>query len=78
MMAMLWLDRERRYFICTTSRAADGGAYQRVRWRQVPQGGQRVYLEELKPKEAELYYSSCARIDQHNRCRQDDLQLERN
>jgi hypothetical protein len=31
MMAMLWLDRERRYFICTTSSAADGEAYQHVR-----------------------------------------------
>jgi Transposase IS4 len=77
MMAMLWWDRERRYFICTTSSAADGEAYQRVRWRQTPQGAQRVSLEVPQPKAAELYYSSCTRIDQHNRCPQDDLQLER-
>jgi hypothetical protein len=38
MMAMLWLDRERRYFICTTSSTADGVAYLRLRWRQTPQG----------------------------------------
>jgi hypothetical protein len=77
MMAMLWLDRERRNFICTTSSAADGEAYQRVRWRQTPQGAQRVSLEVPQPEAAELYCSSCARINQHNRCRHDDLQLER-
>ena len=27
-------------------------------------------------KAAEVYYNSCAAIDQHNRCRQDDLMLE--
>jgi hypothetical protein len=77
MMAMLWLDRERRYFICTTSKMAVGEPYQRMRWRKTPQGSQRVSLEVPQPKAAELYYSSCARIDQHYCCRQDDLQLER-
>jgi hypothetical protein len=77
MMAMLWLNRERRYFICTTSSTADGVAYLRMRWRQTPQGAQRVSLTVPQPKAAELYYVSYARIDQHNRCRQDDLQLER-
>ena len=30
-----------------------------------------------QPKAAEIYYSTCASIDQHNRARQDDLILER-
>lgn len=38
---------------------------------------ERVELRVPQPEAAELYYSSCARIDRHNRYRQDDLQLER-
>ena len=34
-------------------------------------------IEVEKPKVVEKYYATCAAIDQHNRCRQDDLQLER-
>jgi hypothetical protein len=44
---------------------------------QSPQGAPRVSLEVLLRKGAEVYYSSCDLIDQHNRCRQDNLQLER-
>jgi hypothetical protein len=29
------------------------------------------------PEAAELYYSCCAKIDQHNRCRQADLEMEK-
>jgi len=29
-----------------------------------------------QPEVAEIYYSCCAQIDRHNRCRQDDLRLE--
>jgi hypothetical protein len=38
---------------------------------------QRVTLEIKKPCVAELYYLPGAMIDRHNRCRQDDLLLER-
>lgn len=30
-----------------------------------------------QPKVCETYYSACSQIDRHNRCRQDDLKLER-
>ena len=30
-----------------------------------------------QPKVGELYYSACAQVDRHNRCRQDDLNLEK-
>ena len=30
-----------------------------------------------QPKACELYYSCCAMVDRHNRCRQADLQLEK-
>jgi hypothetical protein len=35
-----------------------------------------VDLTVPQPQAAEIYYSACAMIDRHNRCRQDDLQLE--
>ena len=38
---------------------------------------ERVDLEIPQPKACETYYSTCAAIDQHNRHRQDTLQLER-
>ena len=36
-----------------------------------------VDLEVRQPKASELYYSACAMVDRHNRCRQDDLDLEK-
>jgi hypothetical protein len=38
---------------------------------------ERVNLQIPQPEAAELYYSVCGMIDWHNRCRQDDLQLEK-
>ena len=35
MMAVLWMDRQRRYFITTTSSTLSGTPYDRVQWRQV-------------------------------------------
>ena len=37
---------------------------------------ERVDLVIPQPKASEVYYNSCAAIDKHNRCRQDDLMLE--
>ena len=37
---------------------------------------ERVQLEIDQPEVVEKYYSSCASIDQHNRCRKDDLMFE--
>jgi hypothetical protein len=76
-MALVWADRERRYFISTAPSAAAGASYERVRWRQIPDGPQRQTLTVEQPKIAEIYYSVCAQIDRHNRCRQADLGLER-
>ena len=36
----------------------------------------RVDLEIPQPKAAEIYYDTTSSIDQHNRCRQDDLSIE--
>lgn len=76
MMAIVWVDRERRYFVSTTSSSAPGTPSERERIRQVGQRSERVVLTVPQPKTVELYYSCCAHIDRHNRCRQDDLRLE--
>ena len=80
--AFVWCDRERRYFISTADGIALGQSYQRKRMRQVQPVESNlppevVDLEVVQPKGAEVYYSTCAAIDQHNRWHQDDLQLER-
>jgi hypothetical protein len=81
MLAFCWMDRDRRYFISSASSLQPGRAYTRHRWRQVSNqpnaAPERVELEIPQPQAAELYYDACGMIDRHNRCRQDDLMLER-
>jgi len=80
-LAYVWMDRDRRYFISTASSLAPGAAYSRHRWRQVDttpnSAPERVELVIPQPKACELYYSACGQIDRHNRCRQDDLNVEK-
>jgi hypothetical protein len=58
-----------------------GRPYQRIRWRQIATeenaSPERVELEIAQPKAAEIYYDTCSKIDRPNRCRQDDLAIER-
>jgi Transposase IS4 len=79
--AMVWMDRERRYFISTAGSFEAGTPYQRCRWRQIDQAAnaapERVTFTIPQPKIAEIYYSTCGAIDRHNRLRQDDLRIEK-
>jgi hypothetical protein len=80
MMAFVWVDRDRRYFITTCSSLEEGRPYVRHRWRQIAEGdadAERVELVVPTPKCCEIYYDTCAAIDQNNRHRQDTLKLER-
>ena len=93
MMAYVWMDRDRRYFISTASTLQPGKPYTRVRWRQQErqdildedQDGDAVNNEEAvkqkltipQPKCSEIYYNTCGAIDKHNRHRQDTLMLEK-
>jgi len=76
LMAAMWVDRDRRYFISTTSTCLDGASIERLRWRTGAEESERVPLTIRQPQVAEVYYQSCAQIDRHNRCRQDDLRIE--
>ena len=75
------MDREQRYFISSTASLDEGRHYSRTRWRQVDRSPDAdpecVELHIPQPLACEIYYDTCARIDQHNRYRQDFLQLER-
>jgi hypothetical protein len=81
MAAFVWMDRERRYFIATAGSLAAGRAYTRARWRQIIQDRiappEKVNLTITQPEIAEIYYDTCGAIDRHNRCRQDDLCIEK-
>jgi Transposase IS4 len=81
LMAFMWVDRDRRYFISTCSSLEEGGRILRTRWSQVDKSPNaeptRMEKELSQPKAAETYYTGCGKIDQHNRHRQDTLQLEK-
>jgi Transposase IS4 len=82
LMAYCWIDRDRRYFISTCSSMAPGNPCIRWRWTQVAvtsTGLLPIYQEVIvqQPQSTEIYYNSCARIDQHNKYRQVELMLER-
>ena len=80
--AFVWLDRERRYFIATTSSLAEGSP---VVWHQycqiaIVETNKEPEKQEVviaQPKAAEEYYAANDKIDQHNRFWQDDLMMER-
>jgi Transposase IS4 len=80
-LAFVWMDREGRYFISTASSLEPGLPYSRMRGRQSDDAPDAdPTLTELlvsQPAAAEVYYDTCAQIERHNRCRQDDLMLER-
>ena len=81
MLAFVWMDRQRRYFIATASSLEAGTPYTRWRWRQVDPidtnaDPTNVQLLVPQPRATELYYSACGIIDRHNRARQDTLRLE--
>ena len=76
LMSLVWVDRERRYFIATTDSMREGRPYSRHRWRQQQKVDSnappdRVEVTIPQPEVCETYYEVCAKIDQHNRHRQD-------
>jgi hypothetical protein len=82
MLAFTWNDTNRRFFITTVSSLQRSATpIDRPRKQQVdlqPNAEpEHVFQLIEQPKAAELYYTSAAKIDQHNRSRQDDLGIER-
>ncbi len=57
---MLWVDRERRYFVYTTSISLDATPYVRERWRQTGQGLLKEIITVRQSQVCETYYNACA------------------
>ena len=87
-MALVWMDCDCQYFLSTASSLKEGKEYTRDRWRQPEQdlehlnapNNQEVVCQHLtvpQPEVCEIYYDTCGAIDQHNRYRQDTLQIEK-
>jgi hypothetical protein len=80
LLAFVWMDPDRRYFIASASSLEPGMPYVRQRWRQVDNAPNaeptRVFLTVSQPKAAEIYYSCNGKIDQHNCHWADTLSLE--
>jgi hypothetical protein len=77
-----WNDTNRRMFISTVSSLSSSATpIERPRLRQVNKSPnadpEDVYQSIEQPKASALYYTSAAKIDQHNRTRQADLVIER-
>ena len=88
MMSYVWMDHNRRYFISTALSLEDWKDYSRIRWRQPDlleedfsgmnnQESERQELTVSQPIFLNIYYNTCAAIDQHNRHRQATLKVER-
>ena len=81
LLAYVWADRDRRYFISTCSSTLPGRKIQRKRWRQRdPTPNAEPVQEDIlidQPEAGELYYAACSKIDEHNRIRQEYIDLEK-
>lgn len=76
-LALVWLDKNKRYFVATAGDITLGDNADRIRLRETDEGPQYVQLSIPQPNVVQMHYISSAAIDQHNRCRQDDLMLQR-
>lgn len=82
LLSFVWVDKNRKYFICYGSSMCEGQPFQRTRCRQVDPVDQNFEPEYMnftvaQPKACEVYYTVCAAVDRHNRNIQDDLNLEK-
>jgi hypothetical protein len=80
MIALVWLDRNRRHFIGNAEGATVVEPIFRIRWTQVVNNDyeepERLELEIPQTAMTKTYYDVCGAIDQINRQRQDDLEFE--
>jgi hypothetical protein len=82
LLAFVYCDRDRHYFILSCSNLTAGLPISRQRVQQIKEVETNADPERVKitldvPKATEIYYLTCSKTDQHNRCRQDTLNLEK-
>ena len=75
--AVLWVDRERIHFVSSTvTMSPEANIYREHRCR-IDGISQRTVTETRISEIVETHYAAASKIDRHNRCRQQDLQLEK-
>ena len=82
LIATMWVDRDRKFFIGTCEGSDPGNPQYRMRWRQLDDVETnatpvRLMLEVPQPRMVESYFGFCSRIDELNRQRQTDLEMEK-
>ena len=77
LMAVIWIHRDRRYFVSTSGATNPRTPIYRERWRSHNGRSRKEEITVSIPKVCETHYDTCSQIDGHNRCRQDDLGLEK-
>jgi len=82
LVAVAWLDRNRRYFIATVCGYGEGNEIVRKRYRQLDDAADAspdlVLITVKQPKAVEGYYEGAGVIDRMNRTRAAELRLDRN
>ena len=77
----VWMDRNRRYLIFTGGLMERGQSHTCPQWRQedpVPNADPTMVEPNTpQPITAEIYYSACGQIDRQNRCRQENIDIEK-
>ena len=78
-LSVVWMNRERRYFISSASSLKEGTPYTSNIWRKVNEEEsaepENFDLTISQPKAAQIYYDVCRKIDQNNRHHQATLKL---
>lgn len=81
MLAWVWLDRNRRFFITSAHGLEEGEVIFRERWRQLDPDpnapAERVAIHVAQPASIASYYNGAGVIDYSNRVRQDELIMDR-
>ena len=77
LMAVMWVDRDRRYFISLVGTTSEGTPIYQERWRASHDFMRKEEISIQIPSVCENYYENCSQIDRHKRSRQDDLGLEK-
>ena len=82
LLAYVWMDQDRRYFIASGSSMDAGANMERIRSRQLHDVNTNadpvdVTLTIPQPKASEIYYGACSKIYRHNRCQQESLEMDK-
>jgi hypothetical protein len=82
LLATMWVDRDRKFFIGTCESGNPGVPQYRARWRQLESAESnaepvKLMMEINMPEIVESYFGFCSKIDEINKQRQSELEMEK-